>query len=669
MRRQRHNLTAKTFRMRALTLVCALVLAACKSSATSVTPTPDVRAPPTATQAEAVLPYQDPGRPLQERVEDLLSRMTLEEKIGQMTLVEKNSIKPTDIADRFIGGLLSGGGGSPSTNTPEAWAVMVNGFQEHALRTRLGIPMIHGVDAIHGHAAVKGAVVYPHFIGLGATRDPELVERIGRATASDMVATGIYWNYAPVVAVPQDIRWGRTYEGFSEDTDLVSELAVAFIRGLQNANGQLGLSHPQAVLATPKHYVGDGGTTPGSSASSLLDQGVTEVDEATLRAVHLPPYAAAVDAGARSIMVSYSSWGGLKMHANKYLLTDVLRGELGFDGFLVSDWKGIDQIPGPYHDDIVTSINAGLDMIMVPSNYDAFISGLKKAVSNGAVSHERIDDAVRRILTAKFELGLFERPFSDEGKLGDVGSAEHRQLAREAVRKSLVLLKNDHATLPLAKDTPLIFVAGQAADDIGIASGGWSIEWQGKTGDTTPGTTLLEAIRDTVAEGATVEYDRSGDFDAVKDRDGNAATAGVGIAVVGELPYAEGAGDSGDLALSDQDVALIEQLREKSEALVVILISGRPLIITEQIALADAFVAAWLPGSEGQGVADVLFGDSAFTGKLPYTWPRWVNQLPFDFGDLPSTGRDAPLFPFGFGLSAKDSEAVDIPACPHPAGD
>jgi beta-glucosidase len=458
-------------------------------------------------------------------------------------------------------------------------------------------------------------------------------------------------------------------EGYSENTDLVSELGAAYVRGLQNPDP----SHPHTVLATPKHFVGDGGTAWGTSATFIeqqymLDQGVTDVDETTLRAIHLPPYAAAVDAGAMSIMVSFSSWGGLKMHAHKYLLTDVLKGELGFTGFLVSDWRGIDQIPGEYYSDIVTSINAGLDMIMVPYDYDAFITGLTKAVNNGDVSLERIDDAVRRILTVKFQLGLFENPFADESLLPLVGSAEHRELAREAVRESLVLLKNDHATLPLCKDTPLVFVGGEAANDVGIQCGGWTIEWQGQSGNITPGTTILDGIRGAVSENATVQYDSLGKFDRITDENGNLAIADVGIVVVGEMPYAEGVGDREDLTLAEHDIALIEGVRERSEKLVVILISGRPMVVTEHLGQWDALVAAWLPGTEGQGVADVLFGDHPFTGKLPYTWPRWMNQIPFDFDQMATTGCEAPLFPFGYGLDTDSMDAPEILDCPPPAG-
>ncbi len=595
-------------------------------------------------------PYKNPEVPIEDRVEDLVGRMTLAEKIGQMTLVDKNSIREEDINGRFIGGLLSGGGGYPRTNTPQSWRDMVNGYQEYALQTRLGIPLIYGVDAVHGHGNVQGATVFPHNVGLGAARDPDLVERTGRVTAVEVAATGIHWNFAPVVAVPQDIRWGRTYEGYSENTELVSTLASAYLRGLQNVESTPDLSAPTTVLATPKHFVGDGGTAWGTSDTFIvqqfmIDRGVTDVDEATLRAVHLPPYAAAIDAGAMSIMVSLSSWGGLEMHAQKYLLTEVLKGELGFEGFLVSDWQGIDQISGDYYEAIVTSINAGLDMVMVPYDYDAFINGLTKAVNRAEVPMRRIDDAVRRIITVKFQLGLFEGPFADESLGPVVGSDEHRELAREAVRKSLVLLKNENDTLPLAKDTPLIFVAGPGADNIGIQCGGWTIEWHGGLGNITPGTTILQAIERTASEETTVIYSTWGRFERV-----TAEIADVGIVVVGETPYAEGVGDLADLTLSERDVALIELVRQRSERIVVILISGRPMVVTEHLDRWDAFVAAWLPGTEGQGVVDVLFGDYPFTGKLPYTWPRSMAQIPFDFDHMETAGPEAPLFPFGYGL-------------------
>ncbi|MCW5873134.1 MAG: glycoside hydrolase family 3 C-terminal domain-containing protein [Anaerolineales bacterium] len=585
-----------------------------------------------------------------ERVAALLREMTLAEKIGQMTLVEKNSITLHDVERYFIGGLLSGGGGYPSPNTPENWGKMVDEFQKHALNTRLAIPMIYGVDAVHGHNNVVGATIFPHNIGLGATRNPQLVRQIARATAVELAATGIYWNYAPALSVPQDIRWGRTFEGFSERTELVTELSVAYLEGLQNPQGVLDLDAPTAVLGTPKHFVGDGGTSFGSSTTFiavqyLLDQGVTDVDEATLRELHLAPYLRALEAGARCVMASFSSWGGMKMHANRYLLTEVLKNELGFSGFIVTDWEAVNQITPDYYEAVVTSINAGIDMNMVPFDYKKFIHCLTKAVNDGDVSMQRIDDAVSRILRVKLEMGLFERPYSQPKLLPEVGSAAHRQLAREAVAQSAVLLKNEGNLLPLAKDTRLIFLAGEA-NDLGLQSGGWSIEWQGKSGPITDGTTLLAALVDSESTDSQVVFDRFGNFDDQVNANGEPQQADVAVVVLAEHPYAEGKGDRIDLALSKEEQELIARVRARAGKLVIILMSGRPLIITDVLGQADAFVAAFWPGSEAAGLADLLLGDKPFTGKLSYTWPRSMEQIPLNG----NTGGE-PLFPFGFGLS------------------
>jgi beta-glucosidase len=647
-------------------LACAIILTGCQPTST---PQPiALTVAPTAAPTNATPAYRDPSLPIEKRVKDLLARMTLEEKIGQMTQVANTYIKPDDITTRFISSILSGGDGAPSPNSLVAWANMVNGDQPYALKTRLGIPLIYGVDAVHGFGGLQGATVFPHNIGLGATRDPDLAQRIGRATAEEIAATGITWNFSPVIAVPQDIRWGRTYEGYSENTELVSQLSAAYIRGLQEKSpaGSEPAGGSLAVLATAKHFIGDGGTTWGTSRADgyKIDQGDMQVDEATLRALFLPPYKAAIDAGAKSIMVSFNSWNGLKMHAQKKLLTDLLKGELGFKGFLVSDWAGINQISNNYDEAIVTSINAGLDMIMVPDKYLAFIDGLTRAVKSGRVPMSRIDDAVRRILTIKMELGLFERPLSDPATLSNVGSDAHRQLAREAVRKSLVLLKNENQALPISKNTSLIFVAGEA-DNVGVQCGGWTLVWQGKTGNDMPGTTILDGIKQTVSSKARVEYNRFGKFDELKDAQGKPLVADVGIVVVGEAPYAEGPGDRADLSLPSDQINLLNRVKERSKKLAVILISGRPMIVTEQWPNWDAFVAVWLPGTEGEGVADVLFGDASFTGKLPYTWPRWNQQLPFDFKHLPKEGCDAPLFPFGYGLAASDPSPKQF-NCPKP---
>lgn len=585
------------------------------------------------------------------QVEQLLQQMTLAEKIGQMTQVEKNSITPEDVANYAIGSVLSGGGGSPIPNNPRSWADMVCGFQEAALQTRLQIPILYGVDAVHGHNNMWGAVIFPHNIGLGATRDPQLVEQIGRITARELVATHVRWNFAPAVSVARDIRWGRTYESFSEDPKLVSQLGVAYLRGLQQVDGRPPFADPHTVLASVKHFVADGGTTWGTTSRYdwlppglwqgtdgrwSIDQGVAEVDETELQTVHIAPYLDAMMAGAKNIMVSYNSWGGLKMHAQRYLLTDILKEELGFSGFLVSDWAAISQISADYATCVTTAINAGLDMVMVPFDYRQFTTTLAAVVEQGDVPIERIDDAVRRILTVKAEMGLFDNPFGDETLLEAVGSAEHRQVARQAVRQSLVLLKNDDA-LPIPKSTPTILVAGQAADDVGIQCGGWSIEWQGRPGAITPGTTLLEGIRHTIADEATILYDLNGEFP-------DGTTADVAIVAIGELPYAEGEGDRADLSLPAADIALIQRVRPLCNKLIVVLYSGRPLLINDALDLSDAFVAAWLPGTEGDGVSDLLFGDHPFTGKLPFNWPRSMAQVPY------SAALNDPLFPFGYGL-------------------
>lgn len=570
--------------------------------------------------------YQNPNLPVARRVADLLGRMTLAEKIGQVTQVEKNSITREDVAAHSIGSVLSGGGGNPTPNTAAVWAAMVRDYQAAALEMRLGIPILYGVDAVHGHNNVRGATIFPHTIGLGAAGDADLVRRVARATALETAATGVRWDFAPMVSVVQDIRWGRTYEAYGDDTAAVTELSRAYLLGLQDAGDGLGLASPHAVLGTPKHYLGDGATLWDSSKMEMLgvrfyiDQGDMRVDEATLRAKYLPPYAAAVEAGALSVMPSFSSWNGVKMSAHHYLLTDVLKNELGFRGFLVSDWQAIDQIDPDFDKAVAVSFNAGMDMNMVPYDYKRFMATLTRAVERGNVPLSRIDDAVSRILTVKFEMGLFERPFGDPADLALVGSAAHRALAREAAARGMVLLKNDGAALPLGPG--LIHVAGEAADNLGLQCGGWTIKWQGElTRDLTDGTTILTGLIQTAPEGTRIVYDAAGAFPGGE-------TAGVGLVFLHELPYAEGLGDRADLALSAEQVELIERVRACSERVVVVMITGRPLIITGQLALAEAWVAAWLPGSEGQAVGDVLFGRVPFSGRLPLDWPRTMADIP-----------------------------------------
>ena len=566
---------------------------------------------------------------IEKEIDRLLSQMTLEEKVGQMTQVDIRYIKkPEDVIKYGFGSILSGGGATPTPNTPEAWADLYDSLQTLALRTRLGIPIIYGIDAVHGHNNVKGAVMFPHNIGMGATRNPDLVKKACEITAVEVAATGIDWTFGPCVAVTRDERWGRTYESFGESPDLVSEMAKAEVEGFQGTS----LDDPLSIVACAKHFIGDGGTTGG------VDQGNTEVDEETLRKIHLPGYISAIKAGVGTIMASYSSWNGIKCHGNKYLITTLLKGELGFEGFVVSDWAAIDQLPGDYRSDIKTAINAGIDMVMVPDKYEEFISNLIDLVEKGDVSQSRIDDAVRRILRVKFKLGLFENPFSNRDLLPKIGCEEHRMIARQCVRESLVLLKNKNNILPLPKNLKRIHVSGKNADDIGNQCGGWTITWQGSSGNITDGTTILQGIKKAVSSETKVTYSFDGS---------GAEGADVAIAVLGERPYAEMKGDRQDLSLDSDDLRTLENLRKANVPTVVILITGRPLIITEQLDSMDALLVAWLPGTEGDGIADVLFGDFSPKGKLPVSWPRDMSQIPINIGDA----NYDPLFPYGFGLT------------------
>lgn len=648
----------------------SLFLSACAAPIqASSTATPGPTVVPSATPIPNL--YKDTSQPVEARIDNLLAQMTLEEKIGQMTQVEKGSIKPGDITKYFIGSILSGGGGSPAkANTPAAWYEMVSGYQKEALATRLQIPMIYGVDAVHGHGNLLNATIFPHQIGLGAANNPELVQQIGRITAEEMLATGIPWDFAPVVAVVHDVRWGRTYEGYGEETELVTRLGTAYIHGMQDFQEGDNPVPGQTLftLATPKHYLGDGGTLWASSRTGnyKLDQGNMQQPEDFVRKIYIPPYKAAVDAGAMNVMTSFSSWKGTKMHAEYYLVQRVLKGELGFQGFIVSDWQAIDQIDPDYYLSVVTAFNAGIDMNMVPYDYVKFIDTMKEAVERGDIPMQRIDDAVRRILRVKFALGLFERPMPEEKYQDNVRSARHLEVARQAVRESLVLLKNQGQVLPIAKDTPTIFVAGVGSDDLGLQSGGWTLQWQGQPGNDNEGTTLLDGIKVKVqtSEKTQVVFNAKADFSEFKDDGGNQLKAQIGILVLAEQPYAEGVGDRQDISLTKEEIELIKTMRKQCDKLVIVLYSGRPRVITEQLPLADAWVAAWLPGTEGIGMADVLFGDFPFKGNLSYSWPRSNAQLPINlYNSAGKTGCDAPLFPFGYGL-AFGEEMPEIPSCP-----
>jgi beta-glucosidase len=583
---------------------------------------------------------------------DCVAKMTLPEKEGQMTQVEKNAFTQagnsiTDITTYFIGSVLSGGGGGPNGagGTATQWADMVDNFQSYALQTRLGIPLIYGADAVHGHNNVYGATLFPQNIGMGATHDTALITQAEQVTRDEVLGTGVRWTFAPCVCTPQDIRWGRTYEGFSEvPADTAADGAAAIV-GFQGPNGTLG---PTNILATAKHYIGDGHTAWGTG-SPYLNEGDAQVSEQVLDAIDFPPYQSAVSNKVGSIMVSYSSWNGLKDHANQYLITTKLKGtgtdsngvaDLGFQGFVVSDWQAIDQISSNYNYDVRTAINAGIDMVMVPDNYKTFISTLDIEIKAGNIPLSRVDDAVTRILTAKFAAGLFTQPYTDRSYTSTVGSAAHRAVARQAERESLVLLKNS-GVLPLSKTgSYTLVVGGDHADNLGYQLGGWSISWQGGSGTTTVGTTLWQAIQ------------QAGLSSSVKLKFVGTQTKGhysgdVGIVAIGEKPYAEGNGDTNTLALSSTATTEVSDICSRVTKCVVLLFSGRPMIINTQLNQSAAFVAAWIGSTEGAGITDVLFGDYGFRGKLTYTWPSSVTQEPCN----QNNGCTGALFPYGYGLT------------------
>lgn len=577
-------------------------------------------------------------------ISELIKEMTLEEKIGQMTQVDYRYLKDkSDITKYFLGSILSGGGSTPPTNQPSSWVDLYNGFQKEALKTRLKIPLIYGIDAVHGHNNVFGATMFPHNIGLGCANDKLLVQKIAAATAAEVKATGLDWTFAPCVAVAQDERWGRTYESFSEDSDIVTKLGVASTIGYQGRT-----LNKNSLLACAKHFVGDGNTVFGTGTNWYkIDRGDVILEEEELRSKYIKPFKESIKAGVGSIMISYNSWKGKKLHGHKYLINDVLRRELKFDGIIISDWAGINEIDKDYKTCIIQSINAGIDMNMVPgslnpddNSYDDFIRLAIEAVKEGAIPIERIDDAVHRILKVKKQIGLFDTPIKNPSNKNILGSKRHRDLARESVRKSLVLLKNENKILPLKKVGKKITLVGDHADNIGFQCGGWTIHWQGGSGDITPGTTILDAFKSSVSDSNNIRYSKNAD---------NLLGSDIIVVAIGEEPYTEGVGDRDSLLLSKKDQELLEKVKRSKIPYVVILISGRPMIINKELDNSHAFIAAWLPGTEGEGISDVLFGDFDFTGKLSMTWPRSMKQIPINFGD---SDYD-PLFEFGFGLSYK----------------
>jgi beta-glucosidase len=584
-------------------------------------------------------------------IEDRLQRLSLREKVGQMTMAERLSATPADVAAHGLGSVLSGGGSHPGNNSPADWVNMNDEFWAASLESKAQIPILFGVDAVHGHNNVLGATIFPHNIAFGAAGDPTLVANMAKITAREILASGLDWNFAPTLAVAQNCQWGRTYESFGADSEKAAAFGEAYVTSLQN----------EGVVACVKHWVGDGATTHG------IDQGETTLDWETLEKVHVSPYYPSLEAGVLTVMVSFNSWNGDKCHGHKQLVTDVLKNKLGFEGLVVSDWDGIDYLDDDYDTAICKSVNAGVDMFMAPEKWLDFIEGLIREVEASRVSMDRIDDAVRRILRVKLRYGLFDLPCPSERPLAfdpNFGSPAHRDLAREAVRKSLVLLKNDQDVLPL-NASQRILVAGKSAHNLGHQCGGWTISWQGeKDGARIAGTTIWEGIS-SLAPAASLSHDLSG-------TDADPARHDVAVVVIGETPYAEGFGDirpddnilveagsmiqgsmnplepyARTLQLSQihpEDLACIKNIQEKGIPVVVLLISGRPLVVNEELAAATAFVAGWLPGSEGLGVAEVLLGHSNFEGKLPLAWPKQ------DVDRTDGNTQYEVLFPMGFGL-------------------
>ncbi len=596
---------------------------------------------------------------IEERVNALLASMSLAQKIGQMTQAERMFVTPEEVREYHIGSVLSGGGSCPGDNHPADWVAMNDAYWMASMDAdaeHLAIPIIYGVDAIHGNANVLGATVFPHNIGLGACREPDLIERIAAVTAKEILATGVDWSFAPTLAVARDDRWGRTYESYAEEPSLVASYAARFVYGMQ---GNLG---DDAVVACAKHWVGDGGTHYG------MDQGETTLPFAELDRIHISPYRPAIDAGILTVMASFNSWNGDKCHGHRFLLSEVLKGQLGFRGFLVSDWDGINYLSEDPGEAVVMGVNAGIDMFMIGGEWQPFIQQLRRQVEAGIVSMKRIDDAVRRILRVKYHFGLFEKPRPAErawSNHGCFGSPEHRDLAREAVRKSLVLLKNENNTLPLSKQARIL-VAGRNAHNRGALCGGFTVEWQGTIGNELieGGTSVWEGIKAMAP-------------DSELSVDGSAASAerhDFAVVVIGENPYAEG---MGDIRASDQvivesgskirghmkvlqaygttlelsklhpeDLQTIRKISDQGIPVVCVLVSGRPLVVNQELEHSCAFVAAWLPGSEGKGIAEVLFGEYDFQGRLSFSWPKDAEQK-LNVGDADYD----PLFAFGFGLS------------------
>jgi beta-glucosidase len=598
-------------------------------------------------EREQVCPVPDPAF-----VNNLMKNMSIEEKVGQVIQADLDFIKPSDLRDYPIGSVLNGGNTSPRGKlraSPAEWKSLAQEFYEESKKTGASIPVLWGTDAVHGHSNVFGATIFPHNIGIGAAANPELVEDIGTAVAEEVLATGLFWTFAPTVTIPQNFRWGRTYEGYSEDPVLVSKLGSSFIKGLQGTEKEF--LNDAKILGTAKHFLGDGGTYLG------IDQGDTRANEENMRLIHGEPYFASLNSCVRVVMASFNSWNGSKVHGNKYLLTNVLKEKMNFTGFVVGDWNGHQQVPGCNTGSCPESFNAGVDMFMVPENWKALYKNTVKQVKNGEISEERLDDAVKRILTVKEQLGMFKGRVPKQTKYSQVGLQKNRDIARRAVRESLVLIKNNSATLPI-KNKQKILVIGDSADSLKIQTGGWTLDWQGanNTNSDFPGSiTFLQALKEygnleITHKNSLSNLDLNKNYDLV-------------IVAYGEDPYAEGIGDRKNLFYRDsKTLNTLKRLKRNGNKVVSIFFTGRPLWTNEFINLSDAFVVAWLPGTESRGITDVLVANNDgsvnydFKGKLPFSWPSDPNQSTIAFYDPASDAE----FDYGYGLTYKSPKALAL---------
>jgi len=600
-------------------------------------------------------PYANDAQ-VEKRIDDILSEMSLKQKVGQIIQAEIKSISPSDAKKYHIGSVLNGGGSWPTAKADGprlGWVALADLFYDSSTKTKKGtvIPILWGTDAVHGHNNVMGATLFPHNIGLGAMHDPAMMYDIGAVTAREVAATGIPWTFAPTVAVARDDRWGRTYESYSEDPKLVSDYAKEMIVGLQGHPALGNAFGPDKIIATSKHFIGDGGTERGD------DQGDTIVTEQELREIHGPGHITALAVGVQTVMATFNSWNGTKTHGNKYLLNDVLKARMGFDGLVVGDWNGHEQIPGCSVSNCAQVINAGVDLVMVPTNWKDFYKLTLRHVRKGRISQKRLDDAVRRVLRVKMRAGLFDKGKPSKqlltGRFELIGHKDHRAIARKAVRKSLVLLKNDDV-LPL-NPTQNILIAGAGADNLPMQAGGWSLRWQGRENKQSefPGaTSIFAGIKEHVEQsGGRVTLSKNGDYEAKPD---------IAIVVFGETPYAEFEGDleQGVDFKDERALKILKSLQKADIPTVAVFLSGRPMWVAPEMDAADAFVAAWFPGTEGGGVADVLFADKTgqirhnFSGKLSFSWPGTPEQQPINVGDEDYN----PGFPYGFGLRYSVSE-------------